>query len=129
MVAPLVISQRMVGDVTVLELSGHLVFDAGERTFREQVISLVKDGRTRILVELKNVTYIDSCGTGGLVAMLLHVLRRGGEMKLLCPSERAVRVLEISHLLTVFDVFQVEAEALASFARGVRDRPSPPAAS
>jgi anti-sigma B factor antagonist len=115
MSAPLSISQRRVGDVTVLELSGHLVFDAGERDFREEVLSLVRTGRTRILVDLRNVTYIDSGGVGGLVAMFLHVFNRGGVMKLICPSQRARRVLKITRLLSVFEVFQTEAEGIASF--------------
>lgn len=126
MSAPLVISQRNVGDVTVLELTGHLVFDAGDRDFREQVMSLVRVGRTRILVDLENVTYIDSCGVGGLVAMFLHVLKRGGELKLICPSQRACRVLKITQLRSVFDVFQTEAQGIASFRTpvGVTPRPS-----
>jgi anti-sigma B factor antagonist len=116
MSVPLLIAQRNVGDVTVLELSGHLVFDAGEREFREKILSLVKAGRTRILVDLRNVTYIDSGGVGGLVGMFLHVHKRGGEMKLICPSHRARRVLKITKLLSIFEVFPTEAQGIASFA-------------
>lgn len=101
--------------MTVLELSGHLVFDEGEREFREDVLSLVGAGRIRILVDLRNVTYIDSGGIGGLVGMFLHVRRQGGDMKLVCPSHRADRVLNITKLIEVFDVFPTEAEGLASF--------------
>jgi anti-sigma B factor antagonist len=115
MSAPLLIKQRSVGDVTVLELSGHLVFDEGDRAFREQVMSLVSAGRGRLLVDLKDVTYMDSGGVGGLVAMFLHVLKRGGRLKLLCPSERACRVLKMTQLLSVFEVFQTEEQGIASF--------------
>lgn len=115
MSVPLVISQRDVGDVTVLELSGHLVFEGGEREFREQILSLVKAGRTRILVDLRNVTYIDSGGVGGLVGMFLHVLKRGGEMKLIRPSHRARRVLKITKLLSIFEVFPTVEQGIASF--------------
>jgi anti-sigma B factor antagonist len=114
MPAPLVISQRAVGDVTVLELTGRLVFDGGEREFRERLMSLVRAGGTKFLVDLEHVTYIDSAGVGALVAMLLHVLKRGGQLKLLHPSERACRVLQITHLMTVFDVFQTEAQGVSA---------------
>ena len=78
-------------------------------------MSLVKAGRTRILVDLRNVTYIDSGGVGGLVGMFLHVYKRGGEMKLICPSQRARRVLKITKLLSVFEVFPTEEQGIASF--------------
>ena len=120
---PLAISEHAVGDVTVLALSGRLVFDDGDREFRDRVTSLVKAGRTRFLVDLGDVTYIDSAGVGTLVAMLLHVVRRGGDLKLLHPSERAGRVLETAHLLTVFDVFDTEAQAISASA-GVPGRPA-----
>jgi anti-sigma B factor antagonist len=115
MSVPLFISQRDVGDVTILELSGHLVFDAGEREFREHVLSLVKAGRARILVDLRKVTYIDSGGIGGLVGMFLHVHKRGGDLKLICPSDRARRVLKITKLLSVFEVFPTDSQGIASF--------------
>ncbi|OFW07400.1 MAG: hypothetical protein A3H96_05355 [Acidobacteria bacterium RIFCSPLOWO2_02_FULL_67_36] len=115
MSAPLLIRLRSAGDVTILELSGHLVFDEGDRAFREQVTSLVSAGRNRLIVDLKNVSYMDSGGVGGLVAMFLHVVKRGGRLKLLCPSERACRVLTMTQLMSVFEVFPTEEQAIASF--------------
>lgn len=91
------------------------MFEGGEREFREQILSLVKAGRTRILVDLRNVTYIDSGGVGGLVGMYLHVLKRGGEMKLIRPSHRARRVLRITKLLSIFEVFPTVEQGIASF--------------
>ena len=110
----LVITERNREGVTVLGLSGHLVFDEGERAFRDRVMSLIAAGQKRILVDLKDVTYIDSAGVGSLVAMFLHVLKRGGRLKLIRPSERACRVLEIAQLLSVFDVFETEAQGIAA---------------
>ena len=81
--------------------------------------------RIGILVDLKNVTCIDSCGVGGLVAMFLHVLKRGGELKVICPSQRACRVLKITQLRSVFDVFQTEAQGIASFRTPVGVTPRP----
>jgi anti-sigma B factor antagonist len=121
---PLSISEHAVGDVTVLALAGRLVFDDGEREFRDRVTSLVKAGRKRLLVDLENVTYVDSAGVGALVAMLLHVVRRGGDLKLVHPSERAGRVLETAHLLTVFDVFDTEAQAISAPSVGAPGKPA-----
>lgn len=116
MTAALVLGERRVGPVTLLELNGRLVADDGDRVFTDRVMSLVSAGCRNILVDLKNVTFIDSGGVGALVAMYLHVTRRGGRFKILCPSRRACRVLQISHLDHVFEVFESEEEALSSFA-------------
>lgn len=114
MAEPLVIREHNREGVTVLELSGRLVFDEGERAFRDRVMSLVAGGQKRFLVDLRDVSYIDSAGVGSLVAMFLHVLKRGGRLKLIRPSERACRVLEIAQLLSVFDVFETEAQGIAA---------------
>jgi anti-sigma B factor antagonist len=113
--APLFITQRTIGDVVLLDLRGRLVFDEGDEVLRERVTSLVQAGSTRLLVGLKNVTHIDSGGVAALVAMFLHVIRRGGQFKLLCPSACATRVLGITRLTPVFEIFEDEAIALASF--------------
>jgi anti-sigma B factor antagonist len=124
MTAALVLGERRVGPVTLLELNGRLVADDGDRVFMDRVMSFVSSGCRNILVDLRNVTFIDSGGVGALVAMYLHVTRRGGRFKILCPSRRACRVLQISHLDHVFEVFGGEEEALNSFAvppPGARD--------
>jgi anti-sigma B factor antagonist len=69
-----------------------------------------------LIVDLAGVTYIDSAGVGVLVGRLLHVMRRGGRMKLLHPSARVERVLEITGLHGVFEIFEREQDALDSFA-------------
>ena len=115
MPAPLHISERSADGVTILELTGRLVIDSGDRLFKEHVTAAVMAGNRNLLIDMRNVTYIDSGGVGGLVAMYLHVLRRGGQLKLLCPSDRSCRVLHITHLITVFDVFENEDQALRSF--------------
>jgi anti-sigma B factor antagonist len=115
MSAPLRITRRAVDRVTVLELSGRLVFDEGDRALKEQVTSLVAAGNTNMLIDLHDVVSIDSGGVGALVGMYLHVTRRGGQFKLLCPSPRSCEVLRITHLATVFDVFDNEEAALRSF--------------
>jgi anti-sigma B factor antagonist len=116
MSAPLQITQRSAGGVTILELNGRLVFDEGDRMFKERVAAVVAAGHRDLVIDLRNVTYMDSGGVGSLVGMYLHVVRRGGQLKLLCPSARSCRVLRITHLITVFEVFEDEERAVASFA-------------
>ncbi len=116
MTSALALSERRIGPVTVLEVSGHLVADDGDRAFMSRVQSLVAGGCLNLLVDLRNITYIDSGGIGALVAMYLHVRGRGGRLKLLCPSSRACRVLQITHLDHVFEVFEREEDALKTFA-------------
>ena len=121
--APLIIKERNHEGVTVLELDGRLVFEV-EHEFRERVTSLVASGNKHILVNLNEVSYIDSAGVGSLVAMFLHVLKRGGRLKLIRPSERACRVLEIAQLLSIFDVFESEAQGILTFAPAASKNPS-----
>lgn len=116
MSAALGILERRVGPVTILELSGWLVAYGGEEVFKEHVATLVRAGHLDVLVTMANITYIDSGGVGVLVGTLLHVTRRGGRMKLLEPSDRVARVLEITGLHRVFEVFEREEDGVASFA-------------
>lgn len=114
--APLKITERHAGPVAVLELSGRLVADEGACLCLQQVSLLVIAGWLNVLVDLRNVTYIDSGGVGSLVASFVHVSKRGGRLKILSPSPRASHVLDISGLVDVFEVFDNEADALRSFA-------------
>ena len=116
MTAPLKVVERRAGPVAVLEMSGRLVADEGACKCLQQVSLLVSAGWLNVLVDLRHVTYIDSGGLGALVASYVHVSRRGGRLKLLCPSARATRVLDISRLDDVFEIFESEDEALGSFA-------------
>jgi anti-sigma B factor antagonist len=91
----------------ILELRGRLVADDADQVFKDQIAALVVAGWRHVLVDLKDVTYMDSGGIGALVTMYRHVLRRGGQLKLLCPSGRVCKLLEITHLLSVFEVFEL----------------------
>src|SRR4029079_17664363 len=110
--AELQITSRTVRGVTVFPLIGPLVFDEGTRKLREAISAAVADGAQACLLDLEQVTYLDSGGVGLLVAMFRHVTRRGGQFKLLRPSLAARRVLGISHLTRVFDIFDDENDAL-----------------
>ena len=117
MSAPLGIDQRQAAGVLVLRLRGRLVAEDGAPLLKEQVTAALDAGSRDLLIDLSEVPYIDSAGVGTLVAMFTRTGRRGGRFKLLCPSPRACRVLEITGLLDVFEVFGDEAEALGSFTR------------
>lgn len=109
------LNQRQVGDVTLLDLVGRLVFDEGDSVLRARVNDLVAQGRVKIVINLQEVTYIDSCGVGVLVAKFVSVRREGGDVKLLHLTPRSHRVIDISGLAKIFETFESEAEAIASF--------------
>ena len=112
MAAELRITQRTVRGVTIFTLVGRLVYDEGTRTLREAITTAFAGGAQKFLLDLEQITYLDSGGVGLLVAMFRHVTRRGGEFKLLRLSASARRVLGISHLTRVFDIFDDEEDAL-----------------
>lgn len=110
------LQERRVGDVTILAPNGRLVIDDGNDELRERIEQLSGEGRTSVLLDLQNVTYIDSCGVGVLIAKYVSLRRKGGDLKLLNLTERSHHLMEISKLLDVFDTFDSEEQALASFA-------------
>ncbi len=114
--AALNIVERRAGSVTLLALSGHLVVDEGDRAFTARVSTVVNSGRVHIVVDLRGITYVDSGGVGALVSMYMLVKRHGGRMALLRPSPRVNRVLRMTRLDNVFEIFDREDEALCSVA-------------
>jgi anti-sigma B factor antagonist len=115
MAAPLDIVETRAGSVTVLALKGRLVADEADFLFIEYVNALVADGRVRIVLDLHDVSSIDSGGVGTLVAKLLSTRRVGGDLRLAALTERSRRVLEITRLLTVFHVFESSEAGVHSF--------------
>ena len=101
-------------NVSVLDLTGRMAI-AEEVDVRETVTSLVKEGRTQILLNLKGVPWMDSLGLGELIACLKRVRERGGVIKLLKPTRRVYDVLQLTRLNEVFDIFDDERNALGSF--------------
>ena len=91
----LIITQRNVAGVMIVRLAGPLLYDDdGERLFRDQITSLVASGEKQIVLDLSEITHMDSGSVGTLVAVHLHTVKRGGAIKLLNPSERVTRVHE-----------------------------------
>ena len=110
------LTESRVGDVTFLTLEGRLVYEDGDSLLRTRMASLAAEGRLKIVLNLKNVTAIDSCGVGELVARLVSIRQRGGDVKLLYLSHRSHRVMQISRLLEVFETVESEDAAIGSFA-------------
>jgi anti-sigma B factor antagonist len=101
--------------VAILVLAGQLTGGGGDEEFREAIDTLLASGRNRILVDFREVTFMDSAGMGELVSGHRTVERFGGKLKLLNPSKRVHNSLTMSKLLPIFEVFDDEDQAVASF--------------
>ena len=112
---PMKITERRVADVTILSLDGRLVIEEGDITLRNWVDRLVEEGRVKIVLDLRNVTRLDSAGIGMLVSKYLTACRRGGRLKLLNLTPRGDYLIHMTKLSTVFEIFDSEDEALRSF--------------
>ncbi len=109
------IAERSAGHVTVLDLSGQITFTQGDQLFKDKIHSLIHQGHRNILVNMANVTHIDSAGLGELVGAYTTVAKAGGSMKLVNLTRRLTDLLSITKLLTVFDTFDSEQDALKKF--------------
>jgi anti-sigma B factor antagonist len=107
---------RQVGDVTVVDAAGRITLGEGASTFRDTIRDLAAKGDKKILVNLSDVSYIDSSGIGEMVSGFTTVTNHGGQLKLLGLSKRVKDLLQITKLYTVFEVFEDEASAVRSFA-------------
>ncbi len=108
---------RDVGGVRVMDLEGKITIGAGDVQLRKLVEDSLGSGKNHILLNLKGVSHIDSSGIGEMVGCFTTVMRRGGQMKLANLTPKINDILQVTQLITVFDVFDNEAEALASFPR------------
>ena len=113
--AELDLKERQAGDVTILDLSGEVRIGDSSVALRNSVRNLADQGKTKLLLNLAGVKYIDSSGIGELIANYTTVSRQGGQLKLLNLTDRIQSLLVITKLLTVFDSYDNEAEALKSF--------------
>jgi anti-sigma B factor antagonist len=109
------LTTRKNGEVTIIDASGKLTLGEGTGALRTKIRELVDGGSKRIILNLADVTYMDSSGLGGLIAAHTTVTTAGGEMKLLSLAKRVHDLLKITKLYTVFEVFEDEASAVASF--------------
>jgi anti-sigma B factor antagonist len=106
---------RDVGGVRVLDLEGKITIGSGDVELRKSVEDAVAAGHNNILLNLQGVTHIDSSGIGEMVGVYTTMTRKGGKMKLVNLTPKINDILQVTQLITVFDVFDSESEALGSF--------------
>jgi anti-sigma B factor antagonist len=111
------IKTRQVDGVTILDLSGRITLGEGSVTLRDAIRDLLAKGEKSILLNLNDVSYIDSSGLGELVSAFTSVKNAGGELKLLNLTHKVKDLLQITKLYTVFEVKDDEASAVASFVK------------
>jgi anti-sigma B factor antagonist len=110
------IGQRMVGDVAIIEITGDITMSkGGDVMIKDKVNSLLQQGNRKLLVDLGNVSYVDSAGLGQLVQVYTTASKNGGALKLLRVTKRLKDLLVLTKLLTVFESYDDEKEAVASF--------------
>ena len=109
------IEERPTGDVVVLDLKGKMTLGEGDEMLKDKINSLVHQGRRKVVLNLEGVPYIDSAGLGEIVRTYTTISRQGGSMKLLNLTKRITDLLSITKLLTVFETYDNEADAVRSF--------------
>ena len=114
------IEERKVGDVVVLDLKGKITLGEGDELLKDKVNSLVNQGHKKVILNLAEVPYIDSAGLGEVVRTYTTVSRQGGSLKLLNLTKRITDLLSITKLLTVFETFDSENEAIRSFSASAK---------
>src|SRR5712691_12179899 len=110
------LSERTNGDVVIVDVSGKITLgDGGDSALKDKMNSLVQQGHKKVLLNLGDVSYVDSAGLGEIIQAYATVNKNGGTLKLLNVTKRIKDLLSITKLLTVFDTFDNEAEAVRSF--------------
>lgn len=109
------IVERRVNDVTILRLKGRLELDDGDEVLREHVERLVQENRVNLILDMTDVIRMDSAGIGMLVAKYMTVKKRGGMLRLLHLTDKTSRLLHVTRLETVFEIFEREDAALMAF--------------
>lgn len=109
------LTTRQVGEVTVVDAVGRITLGEGASTFRDTIRDLASHGKKKLLLNLAEVSYIDSSGIGEMVSGFTSLANQGGALKLLNLTKRVRDLLQITKLYTVFEVFDDEATAVRSF--------------
>src|SRR6266705_1719987 len=114
------IDERTIGDVMVLDLKGKITFGEGDELLKDKVNSLVNQGHKKVVLNLADVPYIDSAGFSEIVRTYTTVNHQGGSLKLLNLTKRITDLLAITKLLTVFETFDIESDAIKSFSSSAK---------
>jgi anti-sigma B factor antagonist len=109
------IDERVVDDVTILDLKGKMTLGEGDELLKDKINSLASQGHKKLVLNLEGVPYIDSAGLGEIVRTYTSISRQGGKLKLLNVSKRIYDLLVITKLVTIFDSYENEEEAVRSF--------------
>ena len=109
------IDQRVVSGVTILDLKGKITLGEGDELLKKEIDSLIQKDQKKLLLNLEGVPYIDSAGLGEIVRTYTTVSRQGGKLKLLNLTKRIQDLLAITKLLTVFETYESEPDAVKSF--------------
>ena len=109
------IEERPSGDIMILDVTGKLTIGEGDELLKDKINSLIQQGHKKLISNLEGVPYVDSAGLGEIVRTYTTVSRQGGNLKLLNVTKRIEDLLSITKLLTVFDTYESEQEALNSF--------------
>jgi anti-sigma B factor antagonist len=109
------IQERTLQDVVVLDLTGKLTIGEGDELLKERISNLIQQGHRNLLLNLEGVPYVDSAGLGEIVRTYTTVSRQGGKLKLVNLTKRITDLLAITKLLTVFETYESEDEAVKSF--------------
>ncbi len=109
------ISERRLGDIVILDLKGKITIGEGDKLLREKITELLEKGERKIILNMARVSYLDSSGTGEVVSLLMKVRKAGGELKLLSLSQKIKDIFQIAQLLSIFDYYVDEEEAVNSF--------------
>jgi anti-sigma B factor antagonist len=122
LVINLYINERRIGNVTVLDLKGRVRIGGTTVALHRTIRSLIQEGKLLILLNLADVSHVDSCGLGELIASHISLRNKGGEIRLLRLTESLRELMSVTKLLAVFDVYESESEAVVSFGSDVAER-------
>ena len=112
------VTERPVGDVMIVDVSGKVTLgDGGDAVLKDKLRSLVEQGHRKLLLNMADVSYVDSAGLGAIVQSYTTVTNQGGALKLVHLTKRIKDLLAITKLITVFETYDNEAEAVTSFSR------------
>jgi anti-sigma B factor antagonist len=109
------LSTRKIGDVIIIDVDGKMLLGEGDTEIKQAVDNFIKRGSIKIILNLAKVPYLDSAGLGEIIRCFTALRKNGGHFKLLSPNQRIIELLNITKLLNVFDCFDSESSAIASF--------------
>lgn len=109
------VNVRQAGDVTILDLKGKITIGSGDVALRQAIQEVMGGGANKVLINMADVSTIDSSGIGELVSAYTTATNRGARLKLINLPAKVTDILTITQLITVFDVYDSEAEGVASF--------------